>query len=393
MRIALFTDTFLPQINGVVTAIRISAEELVRRGHAVAVFTVEGDRDYETDELPPTVQVFRFRALKLPTYPGMRVRLPTFAPTLKQVRSFAPELIHSHTLFGVGWEAVLAARRLHLPLVGTHHAFLDEYIRHVKLRGKVARRVSYRYTTLYYNRCDLVLSPSHALAEDLRAHGVEREIRVLPNPVSLRDFHSSRDRESLRRHFGMKGFAIVYLGRLSYEKSISLVIRAFATIVQGGDSVAELYLVGDGPERGRLERLVASLGLRDRVHFLGFHRGQDVVDILTTADFFVSASKTENLPMTFLEAMAAGLPIVAVRARGVPEIVEHQGNGLLVEPDDALAFARAMRRLAEHLKEREAMGRRSCELVKRYDSRRVVAELEDIYSQVLATRKIQMSKS
>lgn len=388
MRIALFTDTFLPQINGVVTAVVTTVKELVQQGHKVAVFTVkvkDGDADAG---LPAEVKVYRFRSLALPTYPGLRVRLPTFAPTLRNVRQFAPHIIHSHTLFGVGWEAVLAARRLRVPLIGTHHAFLDEYMRHVKLRGRIALKVERQYTRLYYNRCRVIITPSHALAQDLRLHSVTRPIVVIPNPLKIEEF-SGPPRTSIQRSASAPHPTLqaLYFGRLSYEKSIAVLLHALARVRdQNPEAAITMKLVGDGPERRRLESLAVELHLGDRVQFLGSKRGQELVDAVQSSDVFMSASTTENLPMTFLEAMAAGLPIIGARARGVPEIVEHLGNGLLVEPGSAEEFADAMLRLYADQSLRSAFALRSRELVKRYDAVRVISELIGMYEKVLTMR-------
>ena len=381
MRIAIFTDTFLPQINGVVRSIVTTANTLARHGHEVAVFTINAEtlsKSVRQKELDPLVEVHPFASFTLPTYKDIQVRVPTFGPALYQVYKFQPDLIHSHTTFGIGWEAVAAANALDVPLVGTHHGFLAEYLKHVRLDYAVMKNLTRRYMAFYYNRCDAVLTPSEALTKELRDYKLKRAVYVISNPMDLKYFSTTKSKERLRKKYHITKPVIIHCGRISYEKSIDVVVKAFSTLHEGGTD-AELVIIGDGPERKKIETLCRKLGIERFVKFTGMLRGADLVERVAAGDLFVSASTTETQGLVFLEAMSLGLPVIGVDAGGVPEYVENKKNGLIVEPNNSKKLAEAMRTLVEDAKLREAFGAHARASVARYDADLIVSKIENVY--------------
>jgi len=389
MRIALFTDTFPPVVNGVANAVARSARALAQCGHEVCVFTVSDKSSGELERMAnDAFRVVTLPSVGLPIYIDVRTSMPV-GLALGRVKKFRPDIIHSHTPFSVGWEAVWAARALGVPLVGTHHTFFNHYLEHVHLNYPWAETLSWKLTVAYYNRCNLVVSPTRSLASELLAHGLKRPYEILPNTIDTQLFRPEPDataRQKLKSTLGLPGPTLIYMGRVSYEKSIDQAIRAFALIARDIPD-AQFFIVGDGPGRAALEQLVSTLGLGGRVRFLGFVFGQRLVEVLQASDVFVTASKSENMPLAVLEAMACGLPVLAVRSLGLAEIIEDGRNGMLLPPDDTEALAREAIALIKDDRLRVEQSRASRTLSARYSEKEITRRLEGMYAAVVHRQK------
>lgn len=385
MRIAIFSDTFLPQINGVASVAHQSAMALGELGHDVCVFTVS--KNHEKDFVTLTQGKFSVVALpsvEVPVYSDERTTLP-IGMAIRKVKRFNPQIIHTHTPFSVGWEAVFASKLFKIPLVGTHHTFYDHYLRHVKMDYEWAKRPSWKYVIAYYNRCDLVLSPSKSLADKLKSQGLRKPIKTLSNPINTELFKpvsSKTAKKKLKANFGIKGKSLVYMGRVSYEKSIDQVIKAFKLAVRKIPEIT-LMVVGDGPEKNYLEKIAEDLGIKNKMIFAGFRHNNELVEALQANDVFVTASKSENMPLSILEAMATGLPVIAVRALGIPEIVENNANGFLVSPDNPEAMSKKIVELIKNDKLMKKFSLASRQLALNYSQERIAELLQDIYRKLL----------
>ncbi len=340
MKIALFSDTFPPQVNGVAHTVYRFALALTEAGHEVRVFTVSGHKA-ETLKKPAQehLTVHYFPSLPALVYPGERAGIP-FAGALAAVKAFAPDIIHTHTPFSVGLNAVRCARALKVPLVGTHHTFFDHYLQYVYLDYSWARTASWKLTVRYYNYCDLVTSPTRTLAHSLKTHGLTKPIGIIPNMLDTDFFTPGAPAPAKIPR------TICYMGRLSYEKSVDDAIAAAALVMEQLPDT-RLIIVGDGPERKTLEDQAERLGISANIAFTGYLRGTELVQKLQEADVFITGSKSENMPLALLEAMAVGLPIVAVRSLGLEEILRHEENALLVAPGKPEELAAAALRLLQ----------------------------------------------
>ncbi|MBU4143084.1 glycosyltransferase [Patescibacteria group bacterium] len=341
MKIAIFSDTFPPQTNGVAHTAYLSAKNLIERGHEVAVFTVAKKPKDRPDINLENLKVFRLFSVPALVYPGERFTLP-IGITLWQMKKFNPDIIHVHTPFSVGWEAVLASKILKIPLVGTHHTFYNYYLKHIKLDFEWMKKISWKFTIGFYNRCNLILSPSMSLADELVKEGLKCPISILQNSINIdlfKPLENQQIREEIKKSFGVKNRSICYMGRLSYEKSIDQVIRAFALINKKIPDL-NLMLIGDGPERKNLEKLAKNLNLNPSIIFTGslFYNG-DLVRALQANDLFISASKNENMPLSVLEAMAVALPMVLVKEKGLAELIKENINGFFTKTDDSADIA------------------------------------------------------
>ncbi len=389
MRIALFTDTFFPQVNGVVNVVHHLAVALAKRGHAVGVFTVSRESGEALEQrLGLRYRVFTIPSMPIPMYPGERLTLPV-GLSIRKVRAFRPDVIHVHTPFAMGREAYLSARRFNIPLVGTHHTFFDHYLKLWRLDYPWARAASWKLTNRFYNRVAAFISPTQALISAMQRYGLSSAAEVIPNPVPLADF---RPIEVASRGEGDRTTSLAYMGRLSDEKDIDMVLEAYAQVLASERFRAEphptrLMIIGDGPHAGALKRRAAELGVDDTTTFTGFLRGAALSEAVRGHTLFVTASKSENMPVSVLEAMASGLPIVAVSALGMPEIVRHRENGFLAQPDDTQSMASYMLDIMydAELQKKFAAASRSFALLHEPD--RIAERHEEVYRRVCEALK------
>ena len=338
MKIAIFSDTFPPQVNGVANVAYISAVELGKLGHEVHVFTISNGLRRNNNAINKDGRKY-FSLVRLPAlpafaYPEHRFALP-LGIAVNKLRKIKPDIIHTHTPFSVGWEAILSAKIFKIPIIGTHHTFYDHYLKHVKLDYRWAKKPSWKYMAGYYNFCDLILSPTDSLAGELKNHGMNKPTEILANSIDTNFFKpvsNPAEQKQIKNSFGINGKSLVYMGRVSYEKSIDQVIKAVSLVAKEIPDI-KLVVVGDGPERTRLEKLAGHLRIRNNVLFTGMKHNQELVKTLQANDVFLTASKSENMPLSVLEAMATGLPVIAADALGIPEIVKDNVNGFLTPPE------------------------------------------------------------
>jgi glycosyltransferase involved in cell wall biosynthesis len=370
MKVALFTDTFVPQVNGVANAVEQTAISLSQFGHTVRVYAVSKDAQALNKRAQGHYSVFTFPSIPAMVYRGLRATLP-LGMALRDVRTFAPDIIHTHTPFGAGWEAVRAARKLGIPLVGTHHTFFDHYLKHVGLDFSLMRKATWRLTVGYYNRTLAVISPTRSLMEEMVKHGLATPTYLIPNTVDTAWFNPPIEAAETQKP------VILYLGRLSYEKSVDDVLRAFALIRT--QVPATLLIVGDGPERASLEHLASELGIKEAVRFTGFLHGEELVRALQSALLFMSASKSENMPLSVLEAMAVGLPIVVVDSLGMSELLRPGENATLTLPGKPGELAEAALALIADEPRRVRYAHASREHALSFSPEAVIERLLEVY--------------
>ena len=354
MRIAIFTDSFLPHISGVCSAVINQANALCGLGHEVMIFRPKGYGANAKKRLERTGELhakIRDVLISVPSMrqPGLRIALPTVAPTLPVLRHFRPDIIHVHTEWGCGWEGVMLAKMLRKPLVGTFHTFFaePEYLKQFHLPNhRLTREMMWRYSVFFYNHCDRILSPSRSVANQLMDKGIERAPHLVSNGIPRYEWLPEAAVADQRAARGLDGPCVIYAGRLSEEKSLSVLLRAFRRLT-GMVPGVKCVIIGDGPVMKDLQEEAAGLGLTESVRFLGRipHHQLMKENLLRWGDLFVTASKTENQPVSLLEAMAFGLPIVGPDAKGIPELVHDGVNGVLFPPDDEAAMASGMARL------------------------------------------------
>jgi len=397
MNIAIFTDSFLPHVSGVCSAVINQANELSRQGHSVMIFRPKAFGKNNKKHLERSGELaaqIRDVAISLPSLrqPGLRIAIPTVAPNLPVLRKFKPDLIHVHTEWGCGWEGVMLAKMLRKPLVGTFHTFFaePEYLKQFHLPNhRLTQEMMWRYSVFFYNHCDRILSPSRSVAEQLSARGVERIPHMMSNGIPLYPWVARSEIDAERDKLGLRdAFTFIYIGRISEEKSLPILLQAFAHLLRTAPG-ARLVIVGNGPDREALEELAEEMKLEESVTFTGSIPHGDLVrrNLPRIGDVFVSPSKTENQPVSLLEAMSFGLPMIGADAKGVPELVRPEVTGLLFPPDDVMALAACMKKMMENGALRQRCGDAARHLAEENSIESVVRQLVFHYEQTIEARK------
>jgi len=386
MRIAIFSDTFPPQTNGVSHVVFQSAKNLAGLGHKVIVFTVS--ENFFAKQLgngdTKNLQIISLPSIPALVYSKERFHIP-FSATYFRLKKFAPDVIHVHTPFGAGWMGVQSSKKLAIPLVGTHHTFYDHYLKHARIEYGWAKKFSWKLTVGFYNRCDLVLSPTQSLADALFKKGLKKPVAIIPNSIDTNLFRPVENLETqkqLKNKFNIPGQSIVYMGRVSYEKSIDQVIKSLPLMLHKIPQL-KLMIIGDGPEKEKLEKLAKKLGVLNSVIFTGFLYGEKLVEALRANDIFITASCSENMPLSVLEAMATGLPIVAVKEKGLAEIVKDNENGFFAKTDDPQDIAEKTLMLLADDNLLKKFSENSRNLALEYSQEKVTAKLEEAYKKVI----------
>ena len=327
LRVAVFSDSALPILNGVSISIDALVHEMRNQGHSVHVFTASHFRYKDPD--PNTS---RFLALTTPWARNYPLAVPPFYPMLHRFRKQPFDVIHTHTPFTIGFVGLRWAQSHGIPVVSTYHTLYDKYAHYIPLFPK--RYVRYKiakHTNFYYNQVDHVITPSEASMKWLRRHSVHRPITVIPTGVSrLLSVNRSETRQRLGIAPNHK--VLLYVGRIAKEKNMSVLFEA-AALVFASDPHARLWLVGDGPYREQCSQMARELGIGDRVKFVGFIPREEVDAYYAASDLFVFSSLTETQGLVVNEAMSYGLPAVVVNGGGAGASVVDDVNGLLVRND------------------------------------------------------------
>ncbi|WP_413797781.1 glycosyltransferase family 4 protein [Streptomyces iranensis] len=383
MRVAIVTESFPPDINGVAHCTLQTADHLHRRGHHPLVIAPAGppggpppaaaggppESQGETDRSHP-YPVVRIPSLPLPGYPQVRVALPS-RKLAAAITAHGSDVVHLASPFVLGARGMTAALRLRIPAVAVYQTDLGSYARTYLGAGENA---AWRRIRAVHIAADRTLAPSTAAARDLDEHGVPR-IRLWPRGVDTERFHPWRRDPELRRSFAPGGELIVgYIGRLAPEKNVELL--APLSQLPG----VQVVVVGDGPSEPALRAAMP------RARFLGRRTGDDLARVFASLDVFAHTGPQETFCQTVQEAQASGVPVIAPAAGGPLDLIDHGRTGLLVPPGDATGVTDAVSLLAADAKLRAVLGHAGREAVEGRTWEAIGDQLIDHYTEVLAAR-------
>jgi glycosyltransferase involved in cell wall biosynthesis len=335
MKIHLYTESFKPYLSGVTVSVDTYARGLTALGHEVTVLA-PWYPDFQDDSL---YRVVRFPSLGTRLYPGFRLAWPIKRGFGKWLRANKPDIIHSHSPYQLGYLARHIARKMKIPFVYHFHTLFTDYLHFVPLPRFISRPVLIGIIKNFCRRCDLIITPTAIVKNILqREYGVAQRIEALPTGVDDAAVQKA-DPRGIREKYGVAPDAplLMYCGRLSKEKNIEFLLRAFQKISTAAPD-ARLMIVAFGPLEAALKKLAAELRVADKVIFTGRVERARVYDYLKAGDLFVCASKTETQGLVISEAKACGRPAVAIDARGVSQMIENGADGYLV-PDDLAVFS------------------------------------------------------
>ena len=368
MRIALFTETFLPKVDGIVTRLRHTIEHLERNGDRVLVVAPEGGlTEYKG------AKVYGIPGMPLPLYPELKLALPPIG-TKSAIEKFQPDLIHvvNPAVLGVG--GIYYAKKLNVPLVASYHTHLPQYLQHYGLGA--LEGVLWELLKAAHNKAQLNLCTSSAMVKELENHGIER-VDLWQRGVDTEMFQPHLASVPMRSRLSQghpEDPLLLYVGRVSVEKQIDQIKPVLEAIPE-----ARLAIVGDGPNRESLEAHFAGT----KTNFVGYLQGLELASAFASADAFVFPSRTETLGLVLLEAMAAGCPVVAARSGGIPDIVTNGVNGYLFEPDDPDGAITATKSLLEATQIREELRTNARAEAEQWGWEKATKQLQNYYRSVL----------
>jgi len=367
MRIALFTETFLPKVDGIVTRLRHTVEHLQRNGDQVLVVAPEGGiTEYKG------ARVYGVSGFPLPLYPELKLALPR--PAIGQVlEEFQPDIIHVVNPAVLGLAGLFYGKVLKIPLIASYHTHLPQYLQHYGLG--MLEGFLWELLKASHNQAQLNLCTSTAMMQELSAHGIER-VELWQRGVDTELFHPELASREMRSHLSQdypESPLLLYVGRLSAEKEIERIKFVLEAIPE-----ARLALVGDGPHRLALEKHFAGTA----THFVGYLTGEELGSAFASADAFIFPSRTETLGLVLLEAMAAGCPVVAAKSGGIPDIVASGVNGYLFDPEDEQGAIAATQRLLEQQQERETLRKNARLEAERWGWAAATRQLQHYYTTV-----------
>lgn len=378
MKIAMFSDTYFPQTNGVVMAIYNFSKELSRRGHEVHVFAPSGG-DHEGSR-ENGIKVHEFPSTTFRRYSEYEIvyPVPIFKATSEFIRTDF-DIIHSHTMFTMGMRAYIMSKLFRKPLLGSFHTLISEFTKYItkKMEDKV-RRLSWLSSRWYYDRrCDAFTVPTDSTKDVLRENKFKSRIYTLPNGIDP-DTEGELRPEFVREKHGISEDEkmLLYFGRLSIEKRVEDLIRAMQHL--GKDK--KLVICGKGPYKERLEELAKDID--GEIIFTGYVSEELKGSYYNAADVFVFPSVGDTQGIVLLEAMKYGSPIVSVNAQGIIDLVKDGENGLLASPQDPEDLAINIEKLAGGAKLQKKFVEKSKEVLYEYSWENATDKLEGIYERV-----------
>ena len=368
MLIVYFKETFLPKIDGIVFTLMHLLEYLEKNGHTSIMFAPKaGVSSYASTHVVQKLSV------RVPFYPEVRVALP-LARVEKDVIDFKPDIIHLVNPTFLGLDGLRVARRHSIPVVASYHTDMPGFARRWRM-GFLSEFI-YGYYRWIHNRADLNLTPSQFTLEQLEAKGFKR-LAVWKGGVDVARFHpSNRSKEWREKLSGGEAEKplILFISRLSKEKRVDWLLPVVKEI-----SGIRLAIVGDGPDRQRLERVFAGTP----TVFTGYLRGADLAAAYASGDVFAFTGAEETYGNVVAEAMASGLPVVAPRSGGVVDLVEDGVTGYLYPPEDSRGLLKCVKDLIGNLDKAKQMGEAGQKKAEQYAWEATLGPLLDLYEDVI----------
>lgn len=385
MKIAIFTDAFYPQINGIVTSIFNMVENLTQRGHSILIVApaYRGLKEYSH----PGVTVHRVPSLPASFYDDFRWTCPVNHKILSLLRDENVDVVHFMTPVFVSLLGIKYARKLGIPVVGTFHTFIADPLYYEKLFTgpvKVTDEIAWRYLNLFYDAADYVSSPTPEAVKMIRQNGCTAPLEALSNGIDMELFDSIH-RDEMKEKYGLGEKVVLFVGRISYEKNLGALIDSFDLVFRNNPE-AQLLIVGDGPQRELYEEYASGKGCHDRVIFTGVMSYKELLSsgLYSLGSLFVTASETETQGLTMLEAMANRLISMGPPAGGIIDLIEDGVNGYFIDPASPMDMAEKISYALNHREDLKGMEEKALESMSKHDMKHVIDRWESIYKELHA---------
>jgi glycosyltransferase involved in cell wall biosynthesis len=388
MRIAFFTNCYKPLINGVVTSIVYLKEAYEKKGHQIYIFAPKVE-DYIDQEK----NIFRYRSINLTNKVKYPIAIPLSFKAKKVITEFNPDLIHIHHPFVLSSVAIMYSKQLGIPKILTIHTQYDQYAYYVApLPQKLTQEVIKKIVSNLADKTDCIVTPSESMKALIKNYGMKNRIEVIPNAIKLSTFREKNKLECLKisKRFNLKEDEkiILFVGRVATEKSIDKIIKALGIIKKHGISKTKLLIVGNGPARDELTHLVQALGVEEEVIFCGEVNYEEIRYYYKIADVFTMASASESFGIVTIEALASGLPVLAVKAPGAMDILTDGFDGLLTD-DNIEHFAKALEKIIRDPKLRERLSKGALKTSAKYSINMISERMLNLYREIIAIKKFK----
>ena len=382
MKIAMFTDTYKPQINGVVTHIEEISNFFVKRGHKITIFA-PGTGKFKIRKLSTNFEIVKVWSIPFYLYKGYRIPMTRLKNISKIFEEEPFDIIHIQTPAIMGIIGSLMSKRFSIPIVGTYHTLLPEFFPYIT-KGKfqdIIKKLSghpvNRYTKFVYSRLNYTIVPSNEIKKYIESCGVKNVV-CIPNGINLKI--KKTEKIDIRKYNIPKNKKLLlFVGRMSFEKRVNILLKSMKYLE---DEDVFLALVGSGPYLKKYKELAKKIKLKN-VKFFGYVKDEILYSIYNSADIFVSPSDSEVHPMTFLEAMAFGLPIIGVNKCGAKDVIKDGFNGFVAKPRNSVDLAVKITKLISNEKLIEKFSNNSKKMIKQYSIENTGKKLLELYKKLL----------
>jgi glycosyltransferase involved in cell wall biosynthesis len=386
MRIALFTDTYLPDVNGVAKTLGRYIDYMKAQGIDCKVFAPDLIEPEKVREQHSFVE--RFYSIPFLLYPECRMAIPNPVHIKRALHDFQPTLVHSATPFNMGLYGLHYAKKHHIPFVASYHTHFDQYLSFYKMQWM--EPMLWKYLTWFHRDCSKIFVPSRSTLTHLSKKGF-KALEIWGRGIETSKFTPHVNRSAVLQRNGLDPdrFSLLFVGRLAPEKSIDVLMKTFDSLAPDIKLKSQLIIVGDGPLYKEVQEQTRHL---PEIQLLGFRQGQELYDLYAASDVFLFPSQTETFGNVVLEAMAAGTPIIGANSGGVGDNVIHLKTGLLCPPGDVSAFTDAVERLYrdESLRRLMALEARQYSLNQSWD--RIFAKLTEHLREAEAPANVLVSQ-
>ncbi|GGA89534.1 glycosyltransferase family 4 protein [Ornithinibacillus halotolerans] len=379
MKIAIFTDTFAPDVNGVAKTLKRFTNYLEQKGHEYRVYAPTSSIGslYSND-------VHRFKSLPFFLYPECRLALPNMLQVKEELIQFQPDMIHVATPFNVGLCGLHYAKKLNIPLVGSYHTDFDKYLEYYDLQ--FLTKILWRYMRWFHRPMQKIFVPSIDTKEHLSRRGFTK-LDIWPRGIDCSLFHPNYNKQLVRDTYHIKeDYILLYVGRLAPEKDVLLLPEIHAQLPERMKSQVHWLVVGEGPEQEKLRKKAPK-----QMTFTGFLTGTELAHVYVAADLFVFPSPTETFGNVVLESLASSTPAICANSGGVRTIVIDQETGILCEKNNSTDFAKAIESLITNEVKRKQMGVKGRQYAVTQSWDRIFDELIINYEAVLKKKQMVLA--
>lgn len=344
MKIAIFTDTFTPEVNGVARTLKRFTDYLTEHQIEYRVFAPKASKNNMF-----TTHVYSITSFPFFLYPECRVAFPNLLHIREEIQEFNPDIIHIATPFNIGLCGLHWAKKLDIPVVGSYHTDFDKYLSYYNLH--FLTNALWKYLLWFHQPLQKIFVPSTDTRVRLKSKGFTN-LSIWPRGVDSSVFHPNYNEQTVRKLYNIKEeYILAYVGRIATEKDVLLLPEIANMLPDSFKEKVHWLVVGDGPLKTELEKVAPS-----NMTLTGFVEGTNLAQIYATADLFVFPSPTETFGNVVLESLACGTPVVGANAGGVKTIIQNGLTGLLCTEKDSVEFVHAITSLLAQEQKRKVMG-------------------------------------